>query len=77
VRLLASAEMAELLGEKYLGPDALDMTAAEWIFPLSQDVTADQGRAARPETCSRIGNLYASEILHPGGHSFRAALPTR
>jgi formamidopyrimidine-DNA glycosylase len=67
VRLLASAQMAELLGEKYLGPDALEMTAAEWILRCRKTSRPIKVALLDQKLAAGIGNLYASEILHLAG----------
>ncbi len=71
VSLLEGDELARILGNEFLGVDALDMTEADWIA-LCRDTSReikvallDQKRVAG------IGNLYASEILHKAGISPR------
>ncbi len=64
VSLLAPADVEQLFGQQYLGPDALDVELAHWqaVCAATQRpikvLLLDQSKVAG------IGNLYASEILH-------------
>lgn len=67
VRLLAPAQLAEALGEKRLGPDALEMTADDWLVRLKATARPVKVALLDQKLVAGIGNLYASEILHRAG----------
>jgi formamidopyrimidine-DNA glycosylase len=64
VRLLDEASLARLLGTDDLGPDALEMTVAEWTTRCAQTRRAIKVALLDQRFVAGIGNLYASEILH-------------
>jgi formamidopyrimidine-DNA glycosylase len=67
VRLMAPPELAELMGDGRLGPDALDMTAAEWLLRCRKTARPIKVAMLDQKLAAGIGNLYASEILHLAG----------
>ena len=64
IRLMTAAQLAEALGPRFLGPDALDMTFANWVEKLSQTSRPIKVALLDQKLVAGIGNLYASEILH-------------
>lgn len=64
VRLLDAVPLARLLGTDDLGPDALEMTVAEWIARCAQTRRPIKVALLDQRLVAGIGNLYASEILH-------------
>jgi formamidopyrimidine-DNA glycosylase len=72
VRLLRPAELAAVLGDEKLGPDALEMTSPLWRARFAATARPIKVALLDQKLVAGIGNLYASEILH------RAAIdPTR
>lgn len=67
VRLFTRDEYEERLGPRYLGFDALEMTAAEWKTRLARTSRAVKVALLDQKLVAGIGNLYASEILHRAG----------
>jgi len=64
LRLLSAEQLAEQLGPARLGPDALEMTLADWRARLSETQRAVKVVLLDQKVVAGIGNLYASEILH-------------
>jgi len=64
VRLLSPRQCARELGPAHLGPDALEITAAELAARLSASRRAVKVALMDQRAVAGIGNLYASEILH-------------
>ena len=64
VRLFSPTEFTANLGAHKLGPDALQMTAANWESLCSQTKRAIKVALLDQKLVAGIGNLYASEILH-------------
>ncbi|MBI3865968.1 MAG: bifunctional DNA-formamidopyrimidine glycosylase/DNA-(apurinic or apyrimidinic site) lyase [Planctomycetia bacterium] len=74
VRLFAPAELADALGDRQLGPDALEMTLDQWWPRLRQTARPIKVALLDQKLVAGIGNLYASEILHRAGiHPARQA----
>jgi formamidopyrimidine-DNA glycosylase len=67
LRLYSAEELAERLGPAYLGRDALEMTADQWIGALSATRREIKVALLDQALVAGIGNLYASEILHAAG----------
>lgn len=67
VRLLAGAKLADTLGDKRLGPDALEMTPADWRVRCKATARPIKVALLDQKLVAGIGNLYASEILHLAG----------
>jgi formamidopyrimidine-DNA glycosylase len=67
VRLLAGAQLADVLGEKRLGPDALEMTPDDWRVRCKATARPIKVALLDQKLVAGIGNLYASEILHLAG----------
>ncbi|MGE5192514.1 MAG: bifunctional DNA-formamidopyrimidine glycosylase/DNA-(apurinic or apyrimidinic site) lyase [Deltaproteobacteria bacterium] len=67
VRLLNPRQLAETLGDKRLGPDALEMTADKWRARLKATRRPVKVALLDQKLVAGIGNLYASEILHLAG----------
>jgi formamidopyrimidine-DNA glycosylase len=65
--LLSPAEFAAL--RQRLGPDALDITPAEWPSRLAHSRRPIKVALLDQTVAAGIGNLYASEILHHAGIS--------
>ena len=64
VRLLGSRQLADVLGDNRLGPDALIMTDEEWRARLKATGRPVKVALLDQKLVAGIGNLYASEILH-------------
>jgi formamidopyrimidine-DNA glycosylase len=64
VRLYSADELARDLGPDKLGPDALDVTPAEWHERLRATGREIKVALLDQKLVAGIGNLYASEILH-------------
>ncbi|MGE0756107.1 MAG: Fpg/Nei family DNA glycosylase [Pirellulaceae bacterium] len=64
VRLLKAAELAESLGDRTLGPDALTLSAAQLAGRLASSRREIKVALLDQRAVAGIGNLYASEILH-------------
>lgn len=64
IRLLDPEQRAEVLGPSRLGPDALEISAAEWQELCSRSTSVIKVALLDQKKVSGIGNLYASEILH-------------
>ncbi len=69
VWLMSPAEFQQRLGEHKLGPDALQITAAEMSARLSSSRRPIKVALLDQRAVAGIGNLYASEILHLAGIS--------
>jgi len=67
LRLLSAEQLAEQLGPARLGPDALEMTLANWRSSLAGTDRAVKVALLDQKLVAGIGNLYASEILHRAG----------
>jgi len=57
-------QLAYVLGETFLGPDALDMTLPLWKQQLAKTTREIKIALLDQKLVAGIGNLYASEILH-------------
>jgi len=64
VRLLSAAELSELYGNGSLGPDALQITAADLVERLGGSRRAIKVALLDQRAIAGIGNLYDAEILH-------------
>lgn len=64
VRLLSPRALAEQLGPRKLGPDALQISAEEIHERLGRSRRAIKVALLDQRAIAGIGNLYASEILH-------------
>ena len=64
VRLITEQQLAEQLGSRKLGPDALALTAGELQSRLASSRRAIKVALLDQRAVAGIGNLYASEILH-------------
>lgn len=64
VRLLGDKQLAELLSDEVLGPDALAMVATQWAARLKATRRPIKIALLDQKLVAGIGNLYASEILH-------------
>src|SRR5262245_52459315 len=67
VRLLSAGELADLQGDGRLGPDALELSAAELAARLKASRRAIKVALLDQRAIAGVGNLYASEILHLAG----------
>ncbi|SFH68050.1 bifunctional DNA-formamidopyrimidine glycosylase/DNA-(apurinic or apyrimidinic site) lyase [Planctomicrobium piriforme] len=67
LRLLDPDQLAAHLGPEKLGPDALEMTADEWVARLRRTDRPVKVALLDQKLVAGIGNLYASEILHRSG----------
>ena len=67
VRLLSSRQLQTELGPDKLGPDALDITAAQLRDRLRASRRAVKVALLDQRVVAGIGNLYASEMLHVAG----------
>ena len=64
VRLINEKQLADQLGSRKLGPDALVLTAEELSNRLGSSRRAIKVALLDQRAVAGIGNLYASEILH-------------
>lgn len=64
VRLYSAAELAQLLEAGHIGPDALEMTSADWETRCAATSRPIKVALLDQKLAAGIGNLYASEILH-------------
>jgi formamidopyrimidine-DNA glycosylase len=64
VRLLDVRQLAEVVGDGRLGPDALAITGEEWRSRLKATTRPIKVALLDQKLVAGIGNLYASEILH-------------
>lgn len=64
IRLFNPTEMAAALGERFLGPDALEITVDDWRERLRKTSRPIKVALLDQKLVAGIGNLYASEILH-------------
>jgi formamidopyrimidine-DNA glycosylase len=64
VRLITEKQLADQLGSRRLGPDALVLTADELRNQLGSSRRAIKVALLDQRAIAGIGNLYASEILH-------------
>jgi len=64
VRLVTPAEFAACYGEGKMGPDALEISAAELRRRLAASRRAIKVALLDQRALAGIGNIYASEILH-------------
>lgn len=67
VRLYAEKEFQQQFGPTKLGPDALEITAAQFQQQLGQSEREIKPALLDQRAVAGIGNLYASEILHVAG----------
>ena len=67
VQLFSDEEFAERLGPRYLGPDALEVTADELRERFRSSQREIKVALLDQKSLAGIGNLYASEILHVAG----------
>jgi formamidopyrimidine-DNA glycosylase len=67
IRLLNPAQLAEILSDRFLGPDALEITIDDWRARLSRTSRPIKVALLDQKLVAGIGNLYASEILHLAG----------
>jgi formamidopyrimidine-DNA glycosylase len=67
VRLISESQLADQLGSRRLGPDALVLSAAELRERLATSRRAIKVALLDQRAVAGIGNLYASEILHLAG----------
>jgi len=64
VRLLDAGQLADVLGDGRLGPDALAISGQEWQSRLKATARPVKVALLDQKLVAGIGNLYASEILH-------------
>lgn len=64
IRLLNPQHRKAVLGPEKLGPDALEITEAQWRRFCSQTTSVIKTALLDQKKVAGIGNLYASEILH-------------
>lgn len=64
ISLMSPAQLAERLGEARLGPDALEMSVAQWQTRFKATARPIKVALLDQKLVAGIGNLYASEILH-------------
>ncbi len=64
VRLLSPKQLDEQLRGDKVGPDALDITAAQMQQRMEQSKRAIKVALLDQRALAGVGNLYASEILH-------------
>jgi formamidopyrimidine-DNA glycosylase len=64
LQLFDRETLARKLGERTLGPDALEMTEAEWRQRFANTRREIKVALLDQKLAAGIGNLYASEILH-------------
>lgn len=67
VRLLTPRQFAARFGPNKIGPDALQITQAEWRERLGASRRAIKVALLDQRAVAGIGNLYAAEILHQAG----------
>jgi formamidopyrimidine-DNA glycosylase len=67
VRLYEAGELEQALGSNKLGPDALQLTEAQWRERLRATSRSIKVALLDQKLVAGIGNLYASEILHVAG----------
>ena len=74
VSLLSPRQRERILGGDRLGPDALEMQAADWKTRCAATRRPIKVALLDQKLAAGIGNLYASEILHLAGiHPARRA----
>lgn len=64
IRLLDPQQREQVLGPDRLGPDALEISEAEWKTMCGRTTSVIKVALLDQKKVSGIGNLYASEILH-------------
>ncbi|MFP6673487.1 MAG: bifunctional DNA-formamidopyrimidine glycosylase/DNA-(apurinic or apyrimidinic site) lyase [Pirellulaceae bacterium] len=64
IRLLDPDQFETVLGPPRLGPDALEVTAAELAESLAESRRAVKVALLDQRVLAGVGNLYASELLH-------------
>ena len=64
IRLLDPQQREQVLGPDRLGPDALEISEAEWKTMCGSTTSVIKVALLDQKKVSGIGNLYASEILH-------------
>jgi len=67
VRLVSPEEFKALYGPAKIGPDALEISAAELRQRIGQSTRAIKVALLDQKALAGVGNLYASEILHRAG----------
>jgi len=67
VRLFSADDFQRTLGPDQVGPDALEISAAELRARLANSHRAIKVALMDQRAVSGVGNLYASEILHRAG----------
>ncbi len=67
VRLVSAAEFEGRYGPKKIGPDALEISAAELRSRLAASRRAIKVALLDQRAVAGIGNIYASEMLHRSG----------
>ncbi len=67
VRLVSPEEFDALYGAAKIGPDALEISAAELRRRLGRSSRAIKVALLDQKALAGVGNLYASEILHRAG----------
>lgn len=67
LRLVDADGLARLCGEDRLGPDALEISAAELITRLGGSARAVKVALLDQKALAGVGNLYAAEILFRAG----------
>ena len=63
-RILYLEDREAYIREIKLGPDALDITEAEWMHELGRRKTSIKGAMLNQSILAGIGNLYADEICY-------------
>ncbi len=63
IQLFSASELEERLGPNVLGPDALVISFADFLFRLSSGRTPIKVALMDQQKIAGIGNMYASEIL--------------
>ena len=67
VRLVSPEEFDTLYGPAKIGPDALEISAAELRQRMGRSARAIKVALLDQKVLAGVGNLYASEILHRAG----------
>jgi formamidopyrimidine-DNA glycosylase len=67
VRLVAPQEFEAIYGRAKIGPDALEISAAELRQRMGHSTRAIKVALLDQKALAGVGNLYASEILHRAG----------
>jgi formamidopyrimidine-DNA glycosylase len=67
VRLVSPQEFDAIYGQAKIGPDALEISAAELRQRIGHSTRAIKVALLDQKALAGVGNLYASEILHRAG----------